>query len=95
MFNVAIAGVDVVAETLQSTDQRGVDVVFDCAGTQATIDTATQAVRRGGMIVNLAVWADKPMVDMITLLFKEVVLASTYLNLVGFTAGPRFMSLHR
>ena len=95
MFNVAIAGVDVVAETLQSTDQRGVDVVFDCAGTQATMDTATQAVRRGGMIVNLAVWSDKPVVDMTTLLFKEVVLASTYLNIIGLTDGPRFMLLYR
>ena len=48
-FNVAIAGVDVVAETLQSTDQGGVDVAFNCAGTQATMDTATLAVRRRGM----------------------------------------------
>ncbi|KAM5546077.1 hypothetical protein V8D89_000203 [Ganoderma adspersum] len=77
VFNVAIAGVDVVAETLQATDQRGVDVVFDCGGTQATIDTATHAVRRGGTIVNLAVWSDKPVVDMTTLLFKEVVLANS------------------
>ncbi|KAI1792688.1 alcohol dehydrogenase GroES domain protein [Ganoderma leucocontextum] len=77
VFNVAAAGVDVVTETLQATDQRGVDVVFDCGGTQATIDTATHAVRRGGTIMNLALWSKKPVVDMYTLLFKEIVLANS------------------
>ena len=78
VFNVARPGVDVVAGTLQATDRHGADVVFDCGGTQATMDTATHAVRPGGTIMNLAVWSEKPVVDMSTLLLKEAVLASTY-----------------
>ena len=80
-------GVDVVTETLQATDQRGVDVVFDCGGTQATIDTATHAVRRGGMIMNLAAGSTNPVIDMPMMLFKEVTLASAYasLNMIDYT----------
>ena len=87
VFNVAMEGVDVVTETLQATDQRGVDVVFDCGGTQATIDTATHAVRRGGMIMNLAAGSTNPVIDMPMMLFKEVTLASAYasLNMVDYT----------
>ncbi|KAM5546076.1 hypothetical protein V8D89_000202 [Ganoderma adspersum] len=77
VFNVAIAGVDVVKETLEAMNQRGVDVVFDCGGTQATIDTATHAVRRGGVIMNLAAGSTNPVVDMPTLLYKEVTLANS------------------
>ncbi|PIL28856.1 hypothetical protein GSI_08902 [Ganoderma sinense ZZ0214-1] len=77
VFNVATAGVDVVSETLKATDQLGADVVFDCGGNQATMDTATAAVRRGGTIMNLAVWSTKPVVDMTTLFFKEVALANS------------------
>ena len=87
VFNVAMEGVDVVTETLQATDQRGVDVVFDCGGTQATIDTATHAVRRGGMIMNLAAGSTNPVIDMPMMLFKEVTLASAYaiLNMIDYT----------
>ncbi len=86
-FNVTAPGVDVIAGTLHATDQHGADVVFDCGGTQATMDTATHAVRRGGTIMNLALWSEKPVVDMNTLLFKEVVLASACLSLTGSECG--------
>ena len=79
-------GVDVVSETLQATDQRGVDVVFDCGGTQATIDTATHAVRRGGVIMNLAAGSTNPVINMPLMLFKEVTLASAYTGVTDFTA---------
>ncbi|TBU47177.1 alcohol dehydrogenase GroES domain protein [Dichomitus squalens] len=77
VFDVASIGVDVLSETLLATHQRGVDVVFDCAGSQATMDTAIGAIRRGGIIVNLALWSTKPTIDMNILLIKEVVIANS------------------
>ena len=36
---------------------EGPDVVFDCAGVQASIDTACKVVRARGQIINVAIWA--------------------------------------
>ena len=73
-FNVADVGVDVAREIIQKTGGRGVDLVFDCGGSQDTIDTALASVRSGGTIVNVAVWKDTPTIDMNRMMYKEVVL---------------------
>ncbi|KAI0767646.1 GroES-like protein [Fomes fomentarius] len=67
---------DVVAEIHKMTEDRGADVVFDCAGTQRTLDTAFQTVRPRGTIMNVAVWESKPELDIDSLTFKEVTLTS-------------------
>ena len=41
---------DVVREVLEATDGRGVDVVYECAGEQDTLDQAVQIVTPGGRI---------------------------------------------
>lgn len=41
---------DVVQAVLEATDGRGVDVVYECAGEQDTLDQATQIVTPGGRI---------------------------------------------
>jgi len=51
---------DVVAECKKaSVHGLGVDVAFDCAGVQASITTAINAVRPRGTIMNVAIW-EKP-----------------------------------
>ncbi|RPD75903.1 alcohol dehydrogenase GroES domain protein [Lentinus tigrinus ALCF2SS1-7] len=77
-FNVAHSGVDVVQETMQGTEGRGVDVVFDCGGSQDTINAALASVRPGGLIMNVAVWKDIPAIDMNLMMYKEVVLAHSF-----------------
>ena len=50
---------------------EGPDVAFDCAGVQASLDLAVQAVRPQGLVVNVAVWEKMPTFPVNTLLFKE------------------------
>ncbi|KAI0704214.1 alcohol dehydrogenase GroES domain protein [Cerioporus squamosus] len=77
-FDLTQSGVDVVQETIRETKTRGVDVVFDCGGSQETIDTALASVRPGGMIMNVAMWKNKATVDMNLMISKEVVLAQSF-----------------
>ena len=67
---------DVAAAIRTATEDRGADVVFDCAGVQRTLDTAFQAVRPRGTIMNVAVWDGKPVLDIDALTYKEVLLTS-------------------
>jgi len=64
--------VDVVAECQKHTNGRGVQVVFDCAGFEPAIETALNALRAGGTIVNLATWTNPPRIDVNQMLFKEL-----------------------
>lgn len=77
VFDPTSQAVDLVAETLKATSQRGADVVFDCAGNQRTLDTAFVAVRPRGSIMNIAVWGTRPSLDIGALTAKEVSLSST------------------
>ena len=58
-----------VEESLADASMRvfgdgGFDIVLDCAGVQATIDAAVENVNKGGTIVAVAVYDEKPRVDM-------------------------------
>ena len=64
---------DVVAETCRAT-KWGADVVFDCAGIQASFDAALGAVRTQGNVVEVAVWEKSPVINMGALQTKEAVL---------------------
>lgn len=39
------------------------DVSFECAGVQATINTGIQALRPKGICVNVAIWSIQPKVS--------------------------------
>lgn len=56
-------GGTIIAEVKQLTDGHGVDVSFECAGVQATIDTAIKALRPKGICVNVAIWSFEPKVS--------------------------------
>lgn len=68
-LNTDIAGV--VAE---ATGGLGVDIVFDAAGVQASIDAALHSVRRRGSIVNVAIWEKNANVNMNMIVMKEITL---------------------
>lgn len=50
---------DVVARCKEMTDGRGVEIVFDCAGVPAGLESAFDAIRFKGLYMNVAVW-EKP-----------------------------------
>lgn len=51
--------VDVVSEVRNLTNGRGVDVAIEALGTQATFETALRALRPGGTLSSLGVYAGK------------------------------------
>jgi (R,R)-butanediol dehydrogenase/meso-butanediol dehydrogenase/diacetyl reductase len=67
------------SEIARVTEGDGVDVVFEVAGVQATLDYALAAVKHGGTVVSICVWEYAPSMEMNTILCKEV-------NLLGSQA---------
>ncbi|PCH36784.1 oxidoreductase [Wolfiporia cocos MD-104 SS10] len=67
---------DVVAATRRATN-GGADVVFDCAGIQASLDTALQAVRPKGNVIGVAVWEKLPTLNITDLQRREIVLTAS------------------
>ncbi|KAI0761329.1 L-threonine 3-dehydrogenase [Trametes elegans] len=76
VYDLTAPGVNVVAETKQATG-IGADVVFDCAGSQESLDTALFAVRRGGTIVNVADWQKQPVINMTLVFVKDITLTNS------------------
>jgi L-iditol 2-dehydrogenase len=79
-------GLDLVSnprhETLREASQRafgpdGFDVAFECVGVEATITAAIQAIQKGGTLVVVGVFADKPRVDVGLLQDRELSLVGT------------------
>ncbi|WP_407709154.1 2,3-butanediol dehydrogenase [Arthrobacter nitrophenolicus] len=68
---------DVPARVLELTGGRGADVAFECAGVNAVLDTMLDAVRPGGVVVNVAIWGAPATVDMQKLVLKEIDLRGT------------------
>lgn len=71
--------VDVAEEILKVTAGQGADIAIDCAGLNATVRSSIGAVRRGGVVVMVAIWGHKAEMDMLSLVLSEV-------NLVGAIA---------
>ncbi|KAK6349479.1 hypothetical protein TWF696_005763 [Orbilia brochopaga] len=65
--------VDVVARAKELCTEgiNGPNVVYDCAGVQKSIDTAIAAVRKGGLVCNVAVWEKPASINMNALVFAE------------------------
>lgn len=53
---------DVVETIMAATDGRGVDIVYECAGAQETVEEAIQVCKRGGTVVLIGI----PSVDTTT-----------------------------
>lgn len=65
---------DVASEVLQLLPPLagGVDVVFDCAGNQASLDTALKAVKPRGNIAEIAVWEKDATLNVNRIMAKEI-----------------------
>jgi threonine dehydrogenase-like Zn-dependent dehydrogenase len=57
--------------------ERGIDIVFDCAGVQDTISTAVDTVNKGGTIVVVAVYGESPRVDLAVVGDRELSIVGT------------------
>lgn len=57
---------------MELTNGVGVDVAFDAAGIQASIDAALFNVRPRGTFVNVAIWEESPRVNMNLITAREI-----------------------
>jgi len=67
---------DVVTMSKELSETDGADVVFDCAGVPASIETACRAVKARGTVVNMAIWEREIHFQPNMLVFKEARLAA-------------------
>ncbi len=56
---------------------EGFSVAFECAGVEASLDTAVQCIQKGGDIVVVGVYGEKPRVDMSVVGDRELSLIGT------------------
>jgi (R,R)-butanediol dehydrogenase/meso-butanediol dehydrogenase/diacetyl reductase len=68
---------DVPARVRELTGGPRADAAFECAGVNAVLDTMLDAVRPGGVVVNVAIWGAPATVDMQKLVLKEIDLRGT------------------
>lgn len=74
---------DVIAEVLERTEGRGVDVSLDAAGADASFAAGYSVIRRGGTFVSVAAW-ERPTE------FHPMVLLATEATITGALGyGPR------
>ncbi|GAA1808408.1 2,3-butanediol dehydrogenase [Nesterenkonia flava] len=64
--------VSIADEIRRLTDGAGADVAFECTSVAAVLDTLIDAVRPGGVVVNVSIWGHKPEVNLQSLVLKEV-----------------------
>ncbi|KAG5352462.1 hypothetical protein C0989_002172 [Termitomyces sp. Mn162] len=69
--------VDVPEAVTKATGGIGVDIAFDAAGIQASLDTALHSVRPRGTVVNVAVWEKFATVDVNLFWTKEIFLTGS------------------
>ncbi|GAA1201961.1 2,3-butanediol dehydrogenase [Brevibacterium paucivorans] len=69
--------VDVAEKVRELTGGKGADVGFECSSVPVVLDMLIDAVKPGGVIVNVSIWGRKPEVDMPNLVLKEIDLRGT------------------
>jgi threonine dehydrogenase-like Zn-dependent dehydrogenase len=62
---------------LKATNGLGVDIAFDAAGIQASVDAALQSLRPKGTFVNVAIWEIDPKISMNLVLMRELNITGT------------------
>lgn len=69
--------VDVVARVHEITSGLGADVCFECTSVNAVLDQLIQAVKPGGVVVNVSIWSHPATIDMQAVVLKEIDLRGT------------------
>ncbi|KDQ56719.1 hypothetical protein JAAARDRAFT_179362 [Jaapia argillacea MUCL 33604] len=80
LFDPLSPGVDILQSILDATSGRGVDIAFDCAGVQAALDTALVSLKPRGVLMGIALWEGKPVLDANLILFREL----TYTGIISY-----------
>jgi len=68
---------NVPGAVMNATNGLGVDIAFDAAGIQASIDAALFSIRPRGTIVNVAIWEKTAKIDLNVLVMKEAFLTGS------------------
>ncbi|TLD36681.1 chlorophyll synthesis pathway protein BchC [Venturia nashicola] len=74
---------NIITSCLDLCENQGVHIVFDAAGVQSGLDTAIDAVRARGTIVNIAVWEKPCVIQPNKFVFKE----RKYLGIATYVDG--------
>lgn len=54
---------------------RAGDVAFECSSVNAVLDALADAVKPGGVVVNVSIWGKRATIDMMKIVLKEIDLA--------------------
>ena len=65
------------AASTKAFGESGIDIVFDCAGVQASVTSAVENVNKGGTIVVVAVFGSAPQVDLAVVGDRELTIVGT------------------
>jgi 2-desacetyl-2-hydroxyethyl bacteriochlorophyllide A dehydrogenase len=78
LYSVSNAAEETLAEAVKRVfGSDGFDVAFECAGVAATIESAIESIGKGGVIVVVGVFGDKPCIDLGLLQDRELSLIGT------------------
>ncbi len=75
-FTSNVLNEDLAQASKRIFGEEGFDIAFECAGVEPALDQATQEINKGGVVVIVAVYGDRPKVDM-------AVLGDRELNMIG------------
>lgn len=68
---------DVVKLVKERTNGKGVDIAFECAGSEPGLATAVAATKARGTIMNISIWEKQPVINMGILVLKEKTLTAS------------------
>lgn len=69
--------VNVPEAVANATNRVGVDIVFDAAGVQASLDAGIHSLRPRGTLVNVAIWEKAPTLNMNQVVMKEIIVTGS------------------
>ena len=74
--------VDVVAEVMKITEERGVDVAFECSSVNKVMDTLVAAMKPTGVVVIVSIWSHPATINVHSVVMKELDIRGTiaYVN---------------
>lgn len=74
--------VNVTAEVMKITENRGVDVAFECTSNNKVLDTLVESTRSTGTIVIVSIWSHPATVNVHSVVMKELDIRGTiaYVN---------------
>ena len=64
--------VDVVAEVMKITGDKGVDVAFECTSVNKVLDQLVAATKPGGVVVIVSIWSHPATINVHSVVMKEL-----------------------